>query len=196
MTVSGSSVPARQTPAPSARTPSATRYWLAVLLAVVGAVAGVAFSLVAESASSAHAAGLVRTTVPGQVTVSVDRPGTFYVYAEGTLSAHPTVQVTGPDGRAVPVTEAAADPLLGGAPAPVGTFDARATGAYLVAMSTGSAAQGEFSVGGRYPLWIRLADTVAFGLLVAGVVAGVVLAVVTAVQRRRGRSDATARPVG
>jgi methionine-rich copper-binding protein CopC len=189
MTLSDSTVPVPRTSPPAHRTPSASRYWVAVLLAVAGVVAAVVWAMAGEAAASAHAEAFVRAAVPGQVAVRADEPRTFYVYAEGTLSLHPTVQVTGPDGRAVAVSAVPAEsnPLAGSARTPLARFDAQAPGSYTVTMSTGSAAQGEFSVGDRFPLWMRLADAVAYGLVLLGVGAGLVLATVTAVQRRRFR---------
>jgi hypothetical protein len=169
--------------------PSRRRYGLALLLALVGVVASVVLQIASQAALSSRADGFLRASVPGELTLHVDQPATFYVYAEATLSLHPSVRVTDPAGRAVTVAATAPGPRYdhgGSGGFAVGRFDATASGDYRIAVDTGDAVQGDFAVGSRFPLWMRLVpDAVGWAILGIGVGSGVVLAATTAVQRRR-----------
>jgi hypothetical protein len=52
-------------------------------------------------------------------------------------------------------------------------------------VATGTTVQGDFAVGGRFPLWLQLSDLGVLTLMVLSVGSSVVLVVVTAIQRRR-----------
>lgn len=171
------------TPTPPARRPPRSRYRLAALVAIAGIAVAFGCALAAQAALSSRADGFARTSVPGELTVRVEHTATYYVYAEGTLWLHPSVRVTDPDGHAVPVKTTSPGPNYGGSA--VGAFDATRTGDYRVAVATGTTAQGDFAVGGRFPLWLRLSDLGVLTLMVLSVGSSVVLVVVTAIQRRR-----------
>jgi hypothetical protein len=181
-----------QAPELRGRIPSRRRYLLAALLAVGGIVAAVALQLISGAALSGHADGFQRAIVPGELTLQVDRPATYYVYAEGTLWVHPSVRVTDPTGRGVAVEAVPSGPQYyhgGNGGAAVGKFDATLAGDYRIAVATGTAVQGDFAVGGRFPMWMRLVpDPVAWAIVVIGVGSGIVIATVTAFRRRRGQA--------
>jgi hypothetical protein len=158
---------------------------------VVGLVASLAFAVAAQAALSSQADGFLRESVPGEITVPVDHARTYYVYAEATLWVHPSLQVTDPQGRAVPVTATSPGPSYfhgGNGGGAIGKFDATQAGNYRVAVATGTTAQGDFAVGGPFPLWLRLSDWGAFALLILFIGSGIVLVVVTFIQRRRHRA--------
>ena len=114
------------TPTPPARRPPRSRYRLAALVAIAGIAVAFGCALAAQAALSSTADGFARTSVPGELTVLVERAATYYVYAEGTLWLHPSVRVTDPDGHAVPVKTTSPGPNYGGSA--VGAFDATRTG--------------------------------------------------------------------
>lgn len=193
MTVTGAPGQAERTRPARPRRPARSRYWWAALLAVGGLVLALAAATVTQAAMTSRADGFLRAAVPGELAVPADRGRTYYVYAEGTLWRHPSVRVTDPDGRTVALTPAAAGPLYdhgGSGGSAIGTFHAGQAGVYRVAVSTGATAQGDFAVGGRFPLWMRLSDWGVWALLVLGVGSGVVLALATAVRSRRSVKSA------
>lgn len=167
-------------------------YVLAFIVAVVGVVAAVVYALAAQAAMSNRADGFVRTAVPGTITVHVDRTATYYVYVEGAISLHPSVQVTDPQGRVVAVGGTSVGPHYyhgGNGGAAVGRFNALQTGDFRVSVSTGSTVQGDFAVGGQFPLWLRLSDATSWTLLVLFMGSGLGLAVATAIRRRRAAAQ-------
>lgn len=169
--------------------PPGARYGLALLFAIVGVVASVAWSMFAQVSQNRRASGFIRAGVPGQISVLVDRPATYAVYAEGTLWLRPSLQVSDPAGNPVQVSEIPPDSSFwqasnGGAFA---KFAATMTGDYRITVATGATAQGEFAVGPPLSLWIRFANATSFALLALGVAAGGVLAIATFALRRRGR---------
>ncbi|WP_406832877.1 hypothetical protein ABEG17_08650 [Pedococcus sp. KACC 23699] len=176
------------------RIPSRRGYLLAALLAVGGVLVSVVLQLVVLGAVSSHADGFQRASVPGELTVHAAQATTYYVYAEGTLSLHPSVRVTDPAGKGVAVKTTSSGPHYdhgGNGGSAIGTFDATNPGDYRVAVGTGSDAQGDFAVGDRFPLWMRLLpDSVAWAIVAIGAGAGIVVATVTAVRRRRRASVA------
>jgi hypothetical protein len=188
MTVTGAPSPGEKTPTGRSGMPARSRYWWPALLALLGLVLALAAATAAQAAMSSRADGFLRAGVPGELAVSAERGRTYYVYAEGTLWRHPSVRVMDPAGRTVAVTPSSEGPLYdhgGNGGGAIATFHAGQAGVYRVAVATGDTAQGDFAVGGRFPLWMRLSDWGVWGLLVLGAGSGVVLAVVTAVRRRR-----------
>lgn len=189
--MSQTDVPVHGDPAPAlrGRVTRWRRYRLAALLAVGGVLVSLVLQLVSGAALTAHADGFQRASVPGELTVHVDRPATYSVYAEATLWLRPSVRVTDPAGQGVAVEPVAPGPSYdhgGSFGAAVVTFEATVPGEYRIAVTTGTAGQGEFAVGDRFPLWMRLlGEPVAFAILVLGVGSGIVVATVTAFQRRR-----------
>lgn len=188
MFVTGADAQAELTPSPPARRPARSRYWLAALVGIAGITVAFGCALAAQAALSSRADGFLRTSVPGEITVRVEHAATYYVYAEGTLWRHPSVRVTDPAGRAVPVKATSSGPHYyhgGSGGGAIVTFDATRAGDYRVAAATGTAVQGDFAVGGRFPLWLRLSDAGVLTLMVLSVGSSVVLVVVTAIRRRR-----------
>jgi len=173
---------------PCDRRPSKTRYLMALLLAIGGAAGALVWTIVAMGALGSYANGFVRIAVPGEVTVAVDHPGTYYVYAEGTRWVHPAVHVTDSTGRAVSITATPAGPGYyhgGNQGSAVGSFHVTRSGSYRVALATDGIAQGGFAVGGSTASWWRPHEWGIRGLLAVTVGTGIVIAFLTAVQRRR-----------
>jgi hypothetical protein len=173
---------------PSRSEASRSRYWFAGLLLVLGVVIAVAYSIAAQAILSNYADGFARASIPGQITLHVDHTATYYVYAEGALLSHPSVQVTDPQGHAVVVTATSPGPGYyhgGNGGGAVGRFDAVRSGDYKVAVSTDAIAQGDFAIGRRFPLWMRLVDWETWTPLALFGGASLVLIVRTATRRRR-----------
>lgn len=167
--------------------PHTAGYLVAGLLAVAGIVGGLVWTFAAGAAMTGYTDRFARSSVPGRLTLHVSHPGLYYVYAEGTRWA-PVVRVTGPAGRAIPVTATSPGPTYfrGGSSAnAVGKFHATLPGDYRVTAATGSAVQGEFAVGGSTANWWRPHEWGAAALLMLSVSSGIALAVVTAIGRRR-----------
>jgi hypothetical protein len=143
-----------------------------------------------RGAAGAGPSALGTSCGPGELTLRVDRPATYDVYAEATLSPHPSIRVTGPTGEAIAVEDAPRGPSYdhgGSFGTAVGTFHATTAGHYRIAVATSAAAQGEFAVGEPFPLWMRLLpDPVAWAILAVGVGSAIAIAAVTAFQGRRG----------
>jgi hypothetical protein len=187
MTGTGETVHSTLPPRPARRRPPRSRYWLAGLVAVVGIVVALAYSIGAQAVLSNRADGFARASIPGEMTLHVDHAATYYVFAEGAGWVHPSVRVTGPEGHAVAVGATSPGPSYyhgGNQASAVGTFRAVQPGDYKVAVSTGPTVQGDFAVGG-FPMWMRLSDWEAWALLVLFVGSSLVLIVRTAIQRRR-----------
>ncbi len=188
MTDTGQAEPGTLRPRPAGRRPPRSRYWLAGLVAVAGIVVALAYSIAAQAVLSNRADGFVRASIPGEMTLHVGHAATYYVFAEGARWFHPSVQVTDPEGRAVAVGATSPGPSYyhgGNGGSAVGTFRAVQPGDYKVAVSTGTTVQGDFAVGGGFPLWLRLSDWEAWALLVLFAGSSLVLVVWTAIQRRR-----------
>lgn len=188
MTDTGQAEPGTLRPRPARRRPPRSRYWLAGLVAAAGIVAALAYSIAAQAVLSNRADGFVRASIPGEMTLHVDHAATYYVFAEGARWFHLSVQVTDPEGHAVAVGATSPGPSYyhgGNGGSAVGTFRAVQPGDYKVAVSTGTTVQGDFAVGGGFPLWLRLSDWEAWALLVLFVGSSLVLVVSTAIQRRR-----------
>lgn len=192
--MSQTDVPIHSDPAPEPRRriPSRRRYLLAALLAVGGIIAAVALALVLYGALADHSDGFQRASVPGELTLHVDAPATYHVYAEGELFLPQSVRVTDPAGQGVAVEAVPSGPHYehgGTGGAAVGKFDATMAGDYRIAVPTGTADESRFAVGTPFPLWMWLPpDPVAWAILVIGVGSGIVIATRTASQRRRGQA--------
>jgi hypothetical protein len=188
MTDTGQAEPGTLRPRPARRRPPRSRYWLAGLVAVAGIVVALVYSIAAQAVLSNHADGFARASIPGEMTLHVDHATTFYVFAEGAGWFHPSVRVTDSEGHAVAVGATSPGPSYyhgGNQASAVGTFRAVQPGDYKVAVSTGATVQGDFAVGGGFPLWMRLSDWEAWALLVLFAGSSLVLVVWTAIQRRR-----------
>ena len=188
MTDIGRAEPGTLPPTPARRRPPRSRYWLAGLVAVAGIVVALVYSIAAQAVLSNHADGFARASIPGEITLHVDHAATCYVFAEGAGYLHPSVQVTDPEGHAVAVGATSPGPSYypgGNQASAVGTFRAVQPGDYKVAVSTGATVQGDFAVGGGFPLWMRLSDWEAWALLVLFAGSSLALIVWTAIQQRR-----------
>jgi hypothetical protein len=171
--------------------PPRSRYWIAGLVAVVGVIVSLVCSFATLSVASNRADEFVRAGIPGQITLHVDSAATYYIYAEGSASRHPSVQVTGPGGQAVRAQSTSPGPSYyhgGNGGSAVAKFDAAQRGDYKIAVSTAAGAQGDFAVAGRFPLWLRLADWGAGAALIVFPGAGLVIVMWTAIQRRRPKA--------
>ncbi len=178
-------------PAPEAvrSRPPRARYILVVLLPVTALVAAGFWLYAAERAVSATADAFARGFVPGQVTLS-GHPDTWFVYATGATTAA-DVQVTGPDGRAIPVSASAAGTYRSGGREfrAVGRFNVEPgeIGDLRVAVAGTPGdeyfAVGNFDVNGfmRPQLWTMGV------LLIVNIGSAVAVAVAPAVRRRRPR---------
>ncbi len=81
--------------------PPRTRYLIAVLVFLVGAVPS-AFLL--ASGISGLAKGLVRAEGPGQVEIQLDKPGTWTVFYEYRVAEGPVTFVTAPEAPPMEIT--------------------------------------------------------------------------------------------
>ena len=197
---------ATRRPSPDKRTgdstghaPFGARYRTVAGLMIVGIVGACGWLFAAQSALSIHADSFPRAGIPGVVTLAVDHPGTYYVYAEGNADTQfARVQVTDPTGQvtAVHALEPSASYLRNFRTAVAAvTFDAHRTGDYQVAVTASlppvSApyappnANGEFAVGGSVADWMRPHEWGVAALLFVTVGSSIALALGTAIQRCR-----------
>lgn len=180
--------------------PRRSRYLVAAVLFVAGLALAVGVELAVGQAMSDQAQGFARADIPGALTFRVDRPGTYDVYAEGTVcldypdchgQLYPvTVEVTGPGGIAVTTEPADGPTYMTGSTQGTGiaTFDATTPGLYRVAARTGPYAEGRIAVGGAFPWWTGdLPAWSVLGLLWAGGVAVIVVPIVATRRRRSAR---------
>lgn len=149
------------------RKPRRSRYLLAALLLIGGAVVALAVGLGGGQAKSDQAEGFARVAVPGVLTLHADHVTTYYVYSEGTAcldypnchgQLYPvTVEVSGPAGHAVKVALIHGPTYrIGGMEGTgVAKFDATTTGNYRVAASTGPYSEGLIAVGKAFPGWTQ-----------------------------------------
>ena len=168
------------------------------MLPLTGIAAALMWGFAALVAVSATADGFIRGSVPGTVTAEL-HPGTWYLYAEGGVTVR-AVRVTGPGGRAAPVTMtppvSAGYDHGGNSAQQIGKFDVRPgqMGRYRVAASgttqpygSGGLAVGEFSVAG----FMRPQRLGIAALLLVNVSSGLALAVAPAIRRSRRRGTRT-----
>jgi hypothetical protein len=88
---------------PVRSTPSRARYGWAAIVLIVALLAALQWSFAVLRASEAEADGFGREDVPGTLTVDL-HPGTWLIYEEAGAAIR-EVDVTGPDGGAVPVDD-------------------------------------------------------------------------------------------
>ncbi len=167
------------------------RYLAAGLLAIAGIIAALIWTSAAGRAYAHYIDGLPRANIPGQVALHASHPGTYYVYAEGSL-ARAAVRVTSPAGRAVPVTATSGGGsydyggMLGNHP--IGEFNATRAGTYRVAAAWG---EGAFTVSENVPNWLRPHEWGMAALLVVTVGTGIVLVATTIPQRQDHATSAS-----
>ena len=170
------------------RLPSRRWYWAAGLLGGIGLAAAIWWAVGAVLGVTDHVEGYARTTIPGAVSVTVERPGLEYVYFEG--SGNPSLAdlrmaVTGPDGAPVVVRAYSLNlhyEALDRSGHVVGRFRADVAGRYRLEVS-GTGVAGSIAVGDSFAPRLIL-PLVGAGLLVA--VSGglaVLTAVVVAIRR-------------
>jgi len=193
---------AQPTGTPAARSPhrgpSRARFIPAILLPLAGIAAALMWGFAALVAVSATADGFIRGNVPGTISAEL-HPGTWYLYAEGGATVR-TVRVTGPGGRAAPVTMTSPVSVGydhgGNSARQIGRFDVRPgqMGRYRVTASgttqyygNGGLAVGEFSVAG----FMRPQRLGIAALLLVNITSGVAIAVAPAIRRSRRRSTRT-----
>ncbi len=183
-------------------------YRTAAVLMIVGIAGAFGWLFAAQSALSSHADGFPRAGIPGMVTLAVDHPGTYYVYAEvndgravedlATDMQFARVQVTDPTGQAAAVhaLSPSASYLRNFRTAVAAvTFDANRTGDYRVTVTTSLPpvtapyappnANGEFAVGDGVTDWMRPHEWGVAALLFVTVSSSIVLTLGTTIQRRR-----------
>lgn len=174
-----------------ARRPSVGWYWAAGLLLAAGLSAAAVWIVGAVIGLSDHVDQFPRTSAPGQLSVVIDDPDTYYIYYEGkgdTTLDRLGVTVSDPAGEPVTVRPVesgmlydTADRAVGDA---VGEFQASATGTYVVT------AMGE-SGGETIAVGDGLTDDVIPPIVGAGLLAAlatggaIAIAVVTGVRRSR-----------
>ena len=171
--------------------PSVGWYWAAGLLLVAGFVAAAVWVVGAVFGLNDHVDEFPRTSVPGEISVPIDQPDTYYVYFEGvgdvTLDGL-GVTVTGPAGDTVALSPVEggvlydlADRAVGRA---VGEFQASTSGTYGL-VATGDSGGATIAVGDG------LSDDVLPPLFGAGLLlllttgGAITIAVVTGIRRSR-----------
>ena len=172
------------------RRPSTAGYWLAVVIVVVGLLAGVGWGLAAYLGMQRQIDDFVRVGVPGQTVVSIPEAGERVLYYEGSESISLTdlaPQVSAPDGALVRVEaydlDLRYDAPGGGVGQAIGTFDVDSPGPYEVRIN-GTAPPGAEIAIGETIANSRLGSVVGAVLLILGSLGvGVVLTIVTAVRR-------------
>ncbi|HEX6919340.1 MAG TPA: hypothetical protein VF314_03830 [Actinomycetes bacterium] len=184
--------PAPAPPAP-ARRPSTRWYWAAGLVALVGLVAAAALVAAALISLNDHIDGYARTPIPGQVSVTVDEPGTQVIYYEGPSGATPELYLSVYDPSGAPVTVRQSDASLqydvsGRAGQSVAEFEATMTGTYLVDVSDGGAG-GMVAVGDNFADRVIVPIIGAVALVMTAGGAALAMVIVTAVRRSQPRLD-------
>jgi hypothetical protein len=172
------------------RRPSTAGYWLAVVIVIVGLLAGVGWGLAAYLGMQRQIDDFVRVGVPGQAVVSIPEAGERVLYYEGSGSISLTdlaPQVSAPDGTAVRVEaydlDLRYDAPGGGVGQAIGTFEADSPGPYEVRID-GTAPPGAEVAIGETIANSRLGSVVGAVLLILGCLGvGVVLTIATAVRR-------------
>ena len=192
------SIPATTiSPVPPAvtRWPSVGWYWASGLLLGAGLAAAAVWVVGAVIGLSDHVDQFPRTSVPGELSVVIDDPDTYYVYYEGvgdTTLDRLGVTVTDPAGEQVTVRPVdsgvlydTADRAVGHA---VGKFQASTTGTYAVTAAGESG--GEMIAVGDGLTDDVIPPIVGAGLLVVLTTGGAIaIAVVTGVRRSRQSSS-------
>jgi len=172
------------------RRPSTAGYRLAVVIAVVGLVAGAGWGITTYLGMQRQIDDFVRVGVPGQAVVSIPEAGERVLYYEGSESISLTElapQVSAPDGTTVAVEEYDLDLRYdapgGGVGQAIGTFDADSPGRYEVRID-GTAPLGAEVAIGETIANSKLGSVVGAVLLILGSLGvGIVLTIVTAVRR-------------
>ena len=173
--------------------PSRMWYWVAAAVVLLGTGLGVTWGVTRTLQTYDHAHSLVRTAIPGKLTLQVDEGASRLVYFEGegrpglgTLG----LSVTGPDGSAVPVQ--AYDAIMkyeiaGWAGTPVGSFPTPERGTYTVT-ARAPQARGGISVGDNFVRTQALVIVAALAVTMTSFVCGFALLVVIWRQRARNAS--------
>lgn len=184
--------PAPAPPAP-ARRPSTRWYWAAAVIALTGLVAAAALVAAALISLDDHIDGYARTSIPGQVSVTVDAPGTQIIYYEGPSGATPELylSVYGPSGAPVTVKQSDASlqyDFSGRAGQSIAEFEATTAGTYLVDVSDGGAG-GMVAVGDNFANRVVVPIIGAVALVMTAGGAALAMVIVTAVRRSQPRLD-------
>ena len=172
------------------RRPSTTGYWLAVVIPVVGLLAGAGWGITAYLGMQRQIDDFVRVGVPGQAVLPIQEAGERVLYYEGSESISLTdlaPQVSAPDGTAVRVVNYDLDLRYdvpgGGVGQAIGTFAADSPGRYAVRID-GTAPLGAEVAVGETIANSKLGSVVGAVLLILGSLGvGVVLSIVTAFRR-------------
>jgi hypothetical protein len=172
------------------RRPSTAGYWLAVVIAVVGLVAGAGWGITAYLGMQRQIDDFVRVGVPGQAVVSIPEAGGRVLYYEGSGSISLTdlaPQVRAPDGTAARVENYELDLRYdapgGGVGQAIGTFEADSPGRYEVRIG-GTAPPGAEVAVGETIASSKLGSVVGAVLLIFGSLGiGAAVTIVTAVRR-------------
>jgi hypothetical protein len=172
------------------RRPSTAGYRLAVVIAVMGLVAGAAWGITAYLGMQRQIDDFVRVSIPGQAVVSIPEAGGRVLYYEGPESISLTdlaPHVRAPDGTAVRVQDYGLDLRYdapgGGVGRAIGAFEADSPGRYEVRID-GTAPPGAEVAIGETIANSKLGSIVGAVLLILGSLgAGVVLTIVTAIRR-------------
>jgi hypothetical protein len=172
----------------SRRVPSKALYWVAAVLLLLGMGGGVTWGVRGTVRTHDQARSLPRTSVPGDLHVSLEGRTSRLIFFEGGGKPSPEelgLTVTAPDGSSVPVR--AYDlfmryEIAGWAGAPIASFSAPASGSYTVSATT-PGRTGRISVGDDFVR--RQAIDVAGALALIGVTAIASLVIVVVVAARR-----------
>jgi hypothetical protein len=172
------------------RRPSTAGYWLAVVIPVVGLLAGAGWGITAYLGMQRQIDDFVRVGVPGQTVVSIPEAGERVLYYEGSESISLTdlaPQVRAPDGTAVRVVnydlDLRYDAASGGVGHAIGVFEADSPGRYEVRFDATAPPGAEIAIGETIAN-SSLGSVVGAVLLILGSLGvGVVLTIVTAVRR-------------
>lgn len=175
---------------PERRRPSTAGYWLAVVIAVGGLVAGAGWGITAYLGMQRQIDDFARVGVPGQAVVSIPKAAgrvLYYERSESISLRELAPQVKAPDGTPVRVEAYGLDLRYdapgGGVGQAIGTFEADSPGRYEVRID-GIAPPGAQVAIGEPIANSKLGSVVGAVLLILGSLGvGVVLTIVTAVRR-------------
>jgi len=168
-------------------------YVVGALLLVVGLAGSLVWALASFASRDDAARTFARVDVGSVLHLTVDRPGTLVVFAEGTAClGYPrchgvlvpvTVTVHGPAGGLVKVSASPAVSYDGGVGGTaVAQFEAGVPGSYRVVGTTGRYRMGTIAVGPPFPLWTD--DGFAWAVLGVGLAGGCGMAMATFLRRR------------
>jgi len=170
--------------------PSAAWYWIAALIAMIGATTSIAWGATRAWDAYKSVDSFARNAIPGEVVVVVDEPGQQIVYYEGDFRPQASdivLEVRGPSGDKLAIVAYGLDlryDFEGRVAKAIATFDATSPGRYVASASSAPEAGAVLAIGedltAIFPivLW-------ALGLVLVSLIAGAAVAGVTHIKRSR-----------